>query len=223
MDTRILDFHVILVSLFILFFLYKTLLLVLGKKSLLYQIRQKTKTLEIGVGVLILATGAYLMNTLSVVPIHLIVKIILVVIAIPLGIIGLRRENKIITWIALLLFIYIYSIAVTKRLDFKQTQANRIAFSIEELGMNTAENILDANNSATIQQGKVIYKVLCVECHGDEGKISLPEAANLSESKLSLDEKVEIIMHGKGIMRGYDSELSEQEITLVAAYTETLK
>lgn len=195
----------------------------LGKKNVLHQTIQKTKGLEVALVILIVMTGSYLLFAIESAPPYLKVKIILVFVAIALGALSFKHENKIINIVTLLLFIYIYSIAITKYLNFKDKQLIMSEFNLEGLEGSAAENIIDANNNAALQQGKVIYKVLCVECHGEDGKTPLPEVANLAASKLSMDEKVEIITNGKGIMHGYDAELSEQEITLVAAYTETLK
>lgn len=220
MNIEMLNLHIIIVTLFLLFFLFKTTLLVLGKKALLKKIRVKTKGLEISLGILIIATGAYLVVVIGSLPTYLLVKIILVIMVIPLGIVGLKQENKFIVVLALLILIYVYALAETNNVMLNVRKHERGTIVLDK---NLAGDILNANIDASLQQGKVIYKVLCVECHGEDGaKISL-NGANLKESQLSQEESVEIITHGKGAMHGYEAELSEQEITLVASFTETLK
>ena len=213
--------HVATVTLFLFFFIFKTILLFLSKKNLLQSIRSKTKMADILLGIFTLVSGLYLLTATPNIERYLIVKVVLVLFAIPLGIVALKRENKRLATLTLLLFVYIYGVAETKSLVFQKQNFEMAEFQ-EEINPD-ANIILEANESAALQQGKVIYKVLCVECHGEEGDLAPESAANLNKSKLSLEEKVLIITNGKGVMPGYDSELSEQEVELVAAYTETLK
>ena len=215
-----LHLHVTVVTLFLLFLLFKTVLLLIGKKAFLQKLRNKTKIVEIILGILIIVTGGYLFFITGNTQTYLIVKIILVFIAIPLGIVGLKRENTALTVLSLLLFIYIYGVAETRSLTFKRDKFDLEKYSLDD---DVAGQILDSNANAALQKGKVIYKVLCVECHGEDGKKSVFNAANLTQSTLSQEEKEAIIAHGKGVMKGFDRQLSEEEIELVAAYTETLK
>lgn len=153
---------------------------------------------------------------------YLVLKIVLILLAVFLAAMGLRRKRKTIATVAMLLFIAASSMAIrTIVVKTGGEEMVQISKGYETMGEIALEDILAANTNAAFQQGKVIYKVLCVECHGEEGQ---KEAlADLTESKLSLEESMEVIAEGRGAMQGYSSQLSEQEINLVAAYTETLK
>lgn len=71
--------------------------------------------------------------------------------------------------------------------------------------------------------GKKIYKNYCVTCHGLYGDMGASGAKNLTESTLSLEERVEIITNGKGVMTPFKDLLNEEKIKAVAEYSMTLK
>lgn len=223
MEIGIFHLHVTVVMLFLILLLFKTVVLLFNRNNFLNKFRAKTKVLDIILGVLILITGIYLLVITGETEFYLIVKIAVVLAAIPLGIIGIKRGNKALAVLSLILFFYIYGVAETKSYKFKRDKFELEAH--KNVLTNEAEpgNILNHNMEASLRNGKVIYKVLCIECHGEDGKKGLFKSADLSESQLSKDQKIQIIKEGKGIMRGYEKELSEDEIETVAAYLETLK
>ncbi len=71
--------------------------------------------------------------------------------------------------------------------------------------------------------GKKVYKQYCVTCHGVYGDMGASGAFNLTESSLTLDEKIEVITNGRNTMTPFKGLLSEAKIKAVAEYTETLK
>lgn len=215
--------HITTVILFLIFFTFKTFLLLINKNSTLDRIRNKTKLVDIILGALLLASGIYLLIVIGNTQTYMIAKIILVCIAVPLGIVGLKKNNKLLSVLSLGIFVYVYAIAGTKNLalDKENYELDGITFQYE--GGDGENEILKATESATLQQGKVIFKVLCVECHGEDGQKDSSNPANLAKSSLSLEEKAIVITNGRGEMMGFDAELSEHEIELVAAYTETLQ
>lgn len=215
--------HVTAVTLSLIFLVYQTILLIFNKHNLLNKVRSKTKLLEIILGFLILISGIFLFVLVGHLQTYLIAKLMLVLIAISMSIFGLKKENKILATLSVLLFLYIYAISATKSISFNRERIDFDDFDFYSKGSEQADEILNATQSASLQQGKVIYKVLCAECHGEDGEKEIDNAANLVRSELSMDEQISIIKFGKGTMKGYDAELSEQEIELVAAYTETLQ
>lgn len=223
MITWIFPLHVTAVTLFLIFLVYKTLLLIFNKKNLLNKLRNKTKFLEVILGILVIASGVILFLLIGYLQSYFIAKLILVLIAIPLSIIGMKKENKILATLSVLLFIYIYAVSATKSISFNSEKIDFEEFEFDSTESGQANEILNATQSASLQQGKVIYKVLCAECHGEDGEKEINNAPNLVSSQLSVDEQITIITLGKGAMKGYDAELSEQEIELVASYTETLQ
>src|SRR5688572_3827832 len=114
--------HVLVVVLFLILFIVKAFLLFTNKLQALESIRNKTKVLDIIFGVLILATGGYLIFQYNSVPTWLIVKVALVFAAISLGIVGIKKHNKPLTALSLLLFLYVYGVAETKNLNMKKAK-----------------------------------------------------------------------------------------------------
>lgn len=214
MSTGFLHLHVFVTTLFLLFLAFKVVLLVLNKTSLLETVRNKTKVVDMILGALLLITGIGLLVFKGSVPAYMTVKIVAVLAAIPLGIIGLKKGNKLLAVLSLVLIVYIYGVAETKSYKFKKDK-----ITVEQ----ASETIIEANADTQISNGKAIYEAACVECHGTDGKKGLFKAADLTASALSREEKINIISKGKGTMQAYEDLLSAQDIESVVSYIETLK
>lgn len=223
MANNMLFLHVAAVTLFLILLIFKTFLLLINKKEFLAQIRDRSKAIDLVLGISILISGAYLLIIIGSISIYIIAKIVLVLIAIPLGIFGLKKDNKILATLSVLIFIYVYAIAETKNIALKNGIHNSDINSFQDYSDHQANEILREAESATLQQGKVIFKVLCVECHGENGQKEIAGTGSLATSKLGMEEQITIIAEGRGEMSGFEAELSEHEIELVAAYTKTLK
>ena len=200
MDIGIRHLHFTVVALLLLFVFFKTILLVSNKKELLDRIRAKTKVVDIILGVLAISTGVYLMTLKPTIELYLLAKIVVVLIAIPLGIVGLKRHKKLIAVISLLLIVYVFGIGETQSYKFKQ----------------------DPIITETDQPAKEIYQRLCVECHGDDGTLGLYKAPDLTASMLNDSEKRARILQGKGVMKGYHHQLNNQQVTDLIHYINTL-
>ncbi len=72
-------------------------------------------------------------------------------------------------------------------------------------------------------EGAKLYKLHCVTCHGLYGDMGAAGAFNLQESKLTLEERIEVITKGRNTMTGFQNLLSPEKIKLIAAYTLELK
>lgn len=70
--------------------------------------------------------------------------------------------------------------------------------------------------------GKKIYKMNCVICHGADGKLGINGAKDITVSELSDAEKVNLIKKGKGVMTAFESILTEEQIEAVVEYTNSL-
>ncbi|MDX5438693.1 MAG: SirB2 family protein, partial [Pontibacter sp.] len=173
--------HVLVVVLFLLLFAFKTALLLLNKKNTLAKARKSTKMLDIIFGTLILVTGGYLLFNHSDVPLWLITKVVLVLVAIPLGIVGIKRENKVLAVLSLLLFLYVYGVAETKSLSMskpgpiqnattQQATPETDAAEVGDAGLSEMpevhEGIVASMTEAQLSNGKAIYTQLCATCHG---------------------------------------------------------
>ena len=71
--------------------------------------------------------------------------------------------------------------------------------------------------------GEKVYKQYCVTCHGVYGDMGASGAANLTESKLTIDEKINVVTNGRNTMTPFKGLLSEAKIKAVVEYTEKLK
>ena len=73
------------------------------------------------------------------------------------------------------------------------------------------------------ETGGDIFKQYCQTCHGGDGKLGLNGAKDLTVSALSIEQRLELITNGKGVMTPFRSILSPEQIRAVAEYTLTLK
>jgi mono/diheme cytochrome c family protein len=73
--------------------------------------------------------------------------------------------------------------------------------------------------------GSAIYKQNCKVCHGGKGDLGVGDAADLSRSEKTFEEKLYIITNGSdsGKMTSFKGVLTEKEISAVIAHIETLK
>ncbi len=96
-----------------------------------------------------------------------------------------------------------------------------IAFGNSSSGSNASP--LSAAADATPSEGAKLYKLHCLTCHGLYGDMGASGAYNLQESKLTLEERIEVIANGRNTMTGFKTLLSPEKIKLVAEYTFELK
>ena len=206
MELGILHLHVTIVILFFGFFMLKLVLLILGKNHTLNHIRNRFKIVDIILGSLMLLTGVFLLTLKQNFEFYLVTKIVLMMLAIPLGIVGIKRGRVVLALGSIIIFVYIYGVAETRSAKFKRTY-----------------KVIEYDKSITeIEQGKIIFNALCVECHGQDGKKSLFNAPDLTSSKLSEDEKRQVITNGRKVMPKYKNDLHEEEIEKLLKYIKAL-
>lgn len=227
MDIGFLHLHVTVVTVFLIFLIFKTILLTINKKELLAKVRNKTKVVESVLGALILITGIFILVKYADIRSYHLGKIILMMLAIPLGIIGLKKEKKLFAWASVLVFVYIYGVAETKSLTFKPKYDFEVAtvnVKIDEAlaDDDTVKEVLENRNEQLAQNGKIIYLQLCVQCHGDDGDKGLFKAPELSASRLAPEDRRAVIKNGKGNMPHF-RYLKTEELEAVALYLEKLR
>lgn len=196
MATGILHTHYLCVILFTLIYLVKTILLLSDRNELLEGFRKKTKVLEMIVSFGFLATGIYLMTQLLAIPNILIIKIALVLLSIPLAVIGFKKKNKVLASFSFFLIIVSFGLAQ------KAKQAK-------------------AGGEIAVVSGKEIFEDKCTLCHGDNGKLGLNGAKDLSLTGLDHKGITDIIAKGKNGMASYKDVLTTEQIDAVASYIET--
>lgn len=211
MAKGFLHLHVTITALFILLYLAKVYLLLANKPEALDKLRSKTKIADMVLGSLILITGGYLMFIAPTIETYLIVKIVLVLASIPVGIIAMKKSNKPMAIAALLIYVYVFAVAKTDSLSLKKE-----AFV-------TPVVALDSALTEPVSEGKIIFEAKCVLCHGNDGKLMLNGAKDLSVSKLSAAEITENIKQGKGLMPGFKDELNEDQLKALTTYVEGLR
>ena len=203
MNTGIKHGHVTIVILFLLFLGYKAVLLLKNDVEKLTAFRNKTKVLDMVLGALIILTGSYLMFIQPVIESWLYVKFALVIAAIPLAIVGFKKSNKALVTVSLLAFIMVYGLAEMK-------------------GFGPKKKVETTEGTEAVVQGKAIYAQECVKCHGDNGKLGVMNAADLTATKLTTDEISQVIKNGKGVMPGF-TQYSDAEVKAISEYVLTLK
>ena len=73
--------------------------------------------------------------------------------------------------------------------------------------------------------GQKIYQKYCTVCHGSKGDLGVSDAADLTVSVKTRDEKIYIVTNGSesGKMTSYKGILAEREVEAIVDYIETLK
>jgi len=197
MLTGIHHTHYLVVVLFLLIYVIKTILLLSDKKDLLATFSKKIKVFEMIVSFLFLFTGIYLVTQLSFGGKYdylFYIKIILVLGSIPIAVIGFRKSNKVLAALSLLM--------ITGSFGLAEVYHKRRGASVES---NTG-----------ISEGKTLYEKNCVLCHGNDGKLGASGAKDLSASTMGVTEMKEIILHGKGLMPA--AQVNDEQAMAIAEY-----
>ena len=74
------------------------------------------------------------------------------------------------------------------------------------------------------EQGASLYSMHCAQCHGEDGKLGASGAKDLSASKLSDQQIIQLIKKGKGAMPSMKALLeTDQNINLVLSHIKGLR
>ena len=205
MYTGLLHSHKLFVTLFLVHYLVKTILL-FSNQTKLASYAKKTKVVEMIVSFLFLATGVGLIFTgESDMPSQFYIKLGMVFASIPLAIVGFKKSNKALAAIAMLLIIGSYGMAEMIK------------------GAKASDKMEEVREEGKALSGAELYKINCESCHGETGNAGVSGAKDLSISTLSVADKKVIVSKGKGNMTAYDGILNASEINSVVEYIETLK
>ena len=188
--------HYLMVVLFTLIYLIKTILLLSDRDELLEKFKKKTKIAEMIVSFGFLATGIYLMTQLPAINMYHIIKISLVFLSIPLAVVGFKNKNKVLAALSFFLIIVSFS----------------LAYKAKEM---------KAGAGPIAKTGKEIFEDKCSLCHGNDGKLGMSGAKNLAITTLNHQSIVDIITNGKNAMAAYKATLSAEQIEAVSSYIET--
>lgn len=195
--------HRIVVSLFLLIYLVKTILLLMNKSEGLKSFSRLIKVPEMIVSALFLLTGIWLTINLFPKPginMLYVIKITLVLASIPLAVIGFKKGNKMLAILSLLCIILGYGLAEMSK---KKREKGEIA--------------------TTAADGKEMFEATCISCHGENGKLMMSGASDLSVSGINRDSVISVITNGRNTMLPYQSAYSAEQIEKLADYVITLR
>jgi mono/diheme cytochrome c family protein len=203
--TGLKHFHYLLVVLFVLSILIKLILLFVNPTKF-QAFRDKVKWPEMIVTILFLVLGI-VMIVLKGGQFHQLmwVKLGMILVAIPLTIVGFKKQNKILSLIGVFIFIMTYGVA---EMAAKRSKTVKVEVAQEQSG--------------SVEHGKLIYENNCVVCHGAAGDKKLDLAADLTITALNELEIKQMISQGSNKMPAF-SNLSETEVEAVKNYVLTLK
>ncbi|MCE3225499.1 MAG: cytochrome c, mono- and diheme variant family [Bacteroidetes bacterium] len=201
MYKGILHTHYLVVVLFLLIYVIKTVLLLSNKTDLLQNFTKKVKVPEMIISFLFLGTGVYLMTQL---PFggkydHLFwIKIGMVLASIPIAVIGFKKQNKILAALSLLLITGSFGLAEVYH---------------KKKGVAKDDAVADSTTP------KGLYEKNCKLCHGDDGKLGAAGAKDLTATTLDVNAIKDIILHGKNSMAPV--AVTDEQAALIAAYVQS--
>jgi mono/diheme cytochrome c family protein len=197
--------HRILVTLFLLQYLVKLILLLAGKKEELAKYSKMTRIAEMIVSVGFLVTGIWLLYNITPISSLMIIKLVCVFASIPLAIIGFKRGNKALASLAVVLILAAYGLAEAS----KKHQG--------DVKVDTT------STTDPLEAGKIVYQNSgCIGCHGADGKMGINGAKDLSVTMLTVDEQKAIIKKGKDPMPAF-SNLTDDQLKDVIFYIGTFR
>jgi mono/diheme cytochrome c family protein len=193
--------HYLVVTIFLFLYVIKTILLLSDKTALLENFSKKTRVFEMIVSSLFLITGIYLVTQLPFGGKYdylFYIKIGMVIVSIPLAIVGFKRGNKLLAALSLLL--------ITGSFGLAEVYSKRKAVP------------RDSTTPIASNDGKALYINNCGLCHGDNGKLGISGAKDLSVTEMDLTSMVDIIVHGKGNMP--PARVNDAEAMAIAEYVD---
>ncbi len=195
--------HIASVITFLIIYLIKTSLLLLGKNEQFAGFTKIFRIPEMIISVLFLVTGIWLMTQIPVINTLLIVKIIVVLASIPIAIIGFKKSNKALASLAMIMIIAAYGLA--------EVSHKKMLEPVKELSNKN--------------DGKEIFTNYCSKCHGQNGEAMLNGSANFSMSTIDDQAIVRMIKEGStmGNMPAFGSQLSDEQIQAVGHYIKTFR
>jgi len=163
-------------------------------------------------GTLLLLTGAYLgvKSPLGFSGTNL-GKYAVLIVAIGLGVVGLRRKKIALAIGSLLLLGYAYGVSKTDSLVLTSPAGQ----------IGAALHALPEGSSAT-DRGAAIYRTACVACHGTDGKASFLKSKDLTVAPIDSNYINAVLTNGIKLMPAFDY-LSTAERADLRAYLASLR
>jgi mono/diheme cytochrome c family protein len=191
--------HVLVVTLFLLLYLIKTILLLSNRNDLLQKFSKMFRVPEMIISVLFLITGIYLAFQLpfgSKYDYLFWIKLVMVLASIPIAVIGFKKGNKILAALSLLLITGSYGLA--------EVYGKKKGIVATSEGVKTGSD------------GLAYYQANCKLCHGDDGKLGMAGSKDLSKTSMDVAAIKEIIIKGKSTMP--PAPVNEEQAQMIAEY-----
>lgn len=217
MYTGMLHTHTLVVVLFVLLYLVKTILLFTSETKLA-TFSKRTKIAEVIISTLFLLTGVFLaFNAPSVgVGNWFWIKMIAVFASIPVAVIAFKRKIKPLALLALALMLYAYGVSETK--SPKMNKADYFSQLSGKGAMETDQFDFMSDSYDIVYHGQALYINNCVVCHGEDGALGAGGSKNLQMSMKDKGEMAAIILNGKNGMPAFKGYLSNEEVMATVAY-----
>jgi len=213
MYTGLYHTHKLTISIFILIYLIKLILLLSGRKETMAKFSKKFLPFEIVVSSLFLITGIWLLFETSEIRTLFIVKLLVVAAAVPMAFIGFKKQNTAMAVLSFVMIIASYGIAEMNKKSM-----------VKRLGLPN-DIIVDTSNPdySSLAHGKALYNTQCVVCHGVDGKQQMSGAKDLTVSTLQRSEVIQRILEGKLTMPPYGDHFTKAEVEAITDYVLTLR
>ena len=118
--------HKLVVVLFILIYLTKAILLLMGNNEILNKFNKKIKIPEMVVSALLFITGIIMLNNIADFNLIFTIKLTMVVAAIPVAVIAYKKYNKLLAILSLIMLISAYGLAEIFKAQFGKRKETRI-------------------------------------------------------------------------------------------------
>jgi len=221
--SAMLHSHELFVTLYVLLFLIKLIMLLMNKTEALARFRAN-KLAKIGgemvLPMLFLITGIYLAATTNAwTETWFDIKFGLLIVAIVAGVFTFKNNNKVLGLLTLIIFIYMILLSYRKDPTLKKPEK---APKIEAATVVTDPK---APGYDMMKHGQLIYqKNGCPTCHGDAGDLGNHGAANLMKTTSDTTTIRTVIQNGRGsIMAPYGTKISPDELTVLSHYVKALQ
>lgn len=193
--------HYLVVTLFLLLYIVKTVLLLSNKTEALQKFTKKTRIFEMVISFLFLITGVFLLTQLPVIGTLMWIKIAVVLASIPVAVVGFRKGKKALAALSLLMLFAAFGMGEVYHKHPPVAQVKPAA---------------GADSSMAALDGKSLYEANCALCHGNDGKLGMAGALDLSKTALDVPGIREVIVNGRGAMP--PAQVTNEQAAAIADY-----
>lgn len=192
--------HYLVVSLFLLLYIVKTVLLLSNRTEALQKFTKKTRIFEMVISFIFLITGVYLLTQLPVIGMMMWIKIAVVLASIPVAVVGFRKGKKPLAALSLLMLFAAFGMG-------EMYHKHPPVAKVEPTANGEAPAAMD---------GKSLYEANCALCHGSDGKLGMAGALDLTKTALDVPGIKEVIVNGRGAMP--PAQVSNEQAAAIADY-----